>query len=289
MAHAVLELGISPCISSRVNPFDTLLTSVPIRRAQPLLTYKEFVAYAIANLRSVSESLSSCPIVWPGLEDVEFSDFTVRDLATDVSHYNLLREPEPEEPAQAPNPNYDEKLYINVIASILTQNRFPAHFIVDQVGLGMRPTINTGNTLIDAPIEVHLLCPTICTTLGRLDVALHDEETSDVVHLLRGIYPASITHLFVTVLGSVPSACIAPIVDCIIADYPSLIHLYLAVEHNIAIPDILQRGRWPDLTQITLEPYGSLFDPTMPTLDAPRRAAIIMADFLRRHTKLESF
>ena len=55
---------------------------------------------------------------------------TVRGLATDVSNYNLLRGTE--DPAQAPNPNYDEELYINALAPILTQNNFPSQFIVDQ-------------------------------------------------------------------------------------------------------------------------------------------------------------
>lgn len=48
----------------------------------------------------------------------------------DVSNYNLLRGPE--DPAQAPNPNYDEELYINALAPLLAQNNFPAHFIVDR-------------------------------------------------------------------------------------------------------------------------------------------------------------
>lgn len=49
----------------------------------------------------------------------------------DVSNYNLLRGAE--DPAQAPNPNYDEELYINALAPLLTQNNFPAHFIVDRM------------------------------------------------------------------------------------------------------------------------------------------------------------
>ncbi|KIJ35088.1 hypothetical protein M422DRAFT_70001 [Sphaerobolus stellatus SS14] len=144
----------------------------------------------------------------------------------------------------------------------------------------------------DAPADLSkCIYPALQYTppLKRLDVSLNDEETSNVLNSLRGVYPANITHLFVTVLESVPSACITPVVDCIIADYPSLIHLYLSIEVDIAIPNILERGRWPGLRQIALEPYGSLFDPTMPTLDAPRRAANIMTNFLRRHTKLESF
>lgn len=55
---------------------------------------------------------------------------TVRGLATDVSNYNLLRGAE--DPAQAPNPDFDEELYINALAPLLKQNKFPSQFIVDQ-------------------------------------------------------------------------------------------------------------------------------------------------------------
>lgn len=58
------------------------------------------------------------------------SGATVRGLATDVSNYNLLRGAE--DPAQAPNPNYDEELYINALSPLLQQNNFPTQFIVDQ-------------------------------------------------------------------------------------------------------------------------------------------------------------
>jgi cellulose 1,4-beta-cellobiosidase len=58
------------------------------------------------------------------------SGATVRGLATDVSNYNLLRGAE--DPAQAPNPNFDEELYINALAPLLAQNNFPAQFIVDR-------------------------------------------------------------------------------------------------------------------------------------------------------------
>lgn len=116
---------------------------------------------------------------------------TVRGLATDVSNYNLLRGAE--DPAQSPNPNYDEELYINALAPLLQQNNFPSQFIVDQgrsgvsgirtaegdwcnvlgnsvigsfcfpqilivryagAGLGMRPTTDTGNDLIDSIVWV---------------------------------------------------------------------------------------------------------------------------------------
>lgn len=47
-----------------------------------------------------------------------------------MSNYNLLRGTE--DPAQSPNPNYDEELYINALAPLLAQNSFPSQFIVDQ-------------------------------------------------------------------------------------------------------------------------------------------------------------
>ncbi|KIJ35097.1 hypothetical protein M422DRAFT_262657 [Sphaerobolus stellatus SS14] len=86
----------------------------------------------------------------------------------------------------------------------------------------------------------------------------------------------------------VPPTCVTPIVDCIIANYPSLIQLHLTIEENVAVPSLLHRGHWPDLKRIALEFDGSLFDPTVPILDIRQRANI-MANFLRRNTELESF
>ncbi|KAG8937633.1 hypothetical protein FRC03_007984 [Tulasnella sp. 419] len=90
----------------------------------------------------------------------------VRGLSTNVGNYNPLV-------TTVPDPNIylpDEIKYIEALAPLLTQNGFPAHFIVDTgrngvdnirddwnnscniegAGLGVRPTPSTGHPLIDA-------------------------------------------------------------------------------------------------------------------------------------------
>ncbi|KAF8507392.1 cellulase [Gautieria morchelliformis] len=150
-------------------------------------TYIELVSYAISKLQQQNAWLyldagNSGWLGWPAnlspaaqLYGKVLSgagiNATVRGLATDVSSFNLLRGAE--DKAAAPNPNYNEELYINALAPFLVQNNFPAHFIVDQsrsgvsnirnstgdwcnvlgAGLGIRPTTNTGNALIDASVK----------------------------------------------------------------------------------------------------------------------------------------
>ncbi|KAK4097596.1 glycoside hydrolase family 6 protein [Parathielavia hyrcaniae] len=94
----------------------------------------------------------------------------VRGLATNVANYNAFSVASP--PAYTtPNPNYDEKHYIDAFAPLLTAAGFPAQFIVDQgrsgkqptgqtewghwcnaqgTGFGTRPTANTGHSRVDA-------------------------------------------------------------------------------------------------------------------------------------------
>lgn len=169
LANLVTNLGVAKCANAES-------------------TYKELVSYAISKLQQDNVWLyldagHSGWLGWPAniqpaaqlfaeVLQGAGSGATVRGLATDVSNYNLLRGAE--DPAQSPNPNYDEELYINALAPLLTQNDFPAHFIVDQgrsgvsgirtaegdwcnvkgAGLGMRPTTDTGNDLIDAIVWV---------------------------------------------------------------------------------------------------------------------------------------
>ncbi|KAF8587160.1 glycoside hydrolase family 6 protein [Ramaria rubella] len=168
LANLVTNLGVPKC-------------------ANAASTYKTLISYAISQLQQDNVWLyldagHSGWLGWPANITPAAQLFgeilasagagtTVRGLATDVSNYNLLRGPE--DPAQAPNPNFDEELYINALAPLLTQNNFPAHFIVDQsrsgvsgirtaegdwcnvrgAGLGMRPTTNTGNDLMDASVK----------------------------------------------------------------------------------------------------------------------------------------
>ncbi|EJC98731.1 cellulase [Fomitiporia mediterranea MF3/22] len=151
-------------------------------------TYKELVSYAIAQLQQDNVWLyldagHSGWLGWPAnltpaaqlfasVLQGAGNNATVRGLATDVSNYNLLRGTE--DPAQAPNPNYDEELYINALAPMLDSNGFPSQFIVDQgrsgvsgirtaegdwcnvlgAGLGPRPSTDTGNDLIDSIVWV---------------------------------------------------------------------------------------------------------------------------------------
>ncbi|KLO07098.1 cellulase [Schizopora paradoxa] len=166
-----------------------LVTNLSVAKcANAASTYKELVSYAISKLQQDNVWLyldagHSGWLGWPANITPAAQMFaevlqgagtgaTVRGLATDVSNYNLLRGAE--DPAQSPNPNYDEELYINALAPLLQQNNFPSQFIVDQgrsgvsgirtaegdwcnvlgAGLGMRPTTDTGNDLIDSIVWV---------------------------------------------------------------------------------------------------------------------------------------
>jgi len=166
-----------------------LVTNLSVEKcANAASTYEELVSYAISTLQQDNVWLyldagHSGWLGWPANLTPAAQLFsqilgnatagsTIRGFATDVSNYNLLRGPE--DPAQSPNPNYDEELYIEALAPVLTSLNVPAHFIVDQsrsgqadlrtaegdwcnvlgAGLGQQPTTNTGNTLIDALVWV---------------------------------------------------------------------------------------------------------------------------------------
>ncbi|KAK3498962.1 putative cellulose 1, 4-beta-cellobiosidase II precursor [Neurospora hispaniola] len=99
---------------------------------------------------------------------------SVRGLVTNVSNYNgwsLSSAPS----YTTPNPNYDEKKYIEAFSPLLNAAGFPAQFIVDTgrsgkqptgqieqgdwcnaigTGFGVRPTTNTGSSLADAFVWV---------------------------------------------------------------------------------------------------------------------------------------
>lgn len=95
---------------------------------------------------------------------------SVRGLATNVANYNAWSVASAP-PYTSPNPNYDEKHYIEAFSPLLEARGFPARFIVDQgrsgkqptgqkewghwcnaigTGFGIRPTANTGHNLVDA-------------------------------------------------------------------------------------------------------------------------------------------
>jgi cellulose 1,4-beta-cellobiosidase len=151
--------------------------------------YKTCVTYAMEQLNSVGvymylDAGHAGWLGWPAnitpaaqlfgqLFQGAGSPSFVRGLATDVANYNALVAATPD-PITQGNPNYDEMLYINALAPLLTQNNFPAHFIVDQsrsgvqnirqqwgdwcnikgAGFGTRPTTNTGSSFIDSIVWV---------------------------------------------------------------------------------------------------------------------------------------
>ncbi|KAF2231975.1 glycoside hydrolase family 6 protein [Viridothelium virens] len=152
--------------------------------------YKAGVTYAMQqlNLPNVAMYLDAGHAGWLGwsanigpaaqlfgsLYTSAGSPSQVRGLATNVANYNGFNL------ASAPSytsgdSNYDEKLYINALAPLLTQQGFPAHFITDTsrngvqptkqqawgdwcnvvgTGFGVRPTTNTGDALADAFVWV---------------------------------------------------------------------------------------------------------------------------------------
>lgn len=96
-----------------------------------------------------------------------------KGIATNVANYNALSASTPD-PVTEGNKNTDELKYINALAPLLRNNGFPAQFIVDQgrsgvqgireawgdwcnvrgAGFGMRPTLNTPSSAIDAIVWV---------------------------------------------------------------------------------------------------------------------------------------
>jgi len=151
--------------------------------------YQELVVYAMQKLNTVGVTMyldagHAGWLGWPAnispaaqLFGTLFSQAGkpagVRGLATNVANYNALNAASPD-PITQGNSNYDEQHYINALAPLLTQNGFPAHFIVDQgragvqnirqqwgdwcnikgAGFGIRPTTNTGSAYIDSIVWV---------------------------------------------------------------------------------------------------------------------------------------
>ncbi|MCJ1306578.1 hypothetical protein MMC25_000221 [Agyrium rufum] len=153
-------------------------------------SYKAGITYAMQtlNLPQVSMYLDAGHAGWLGwsanigpaaqlfgsLYKAAGSPSQVRGLATNVANYNAFSI------ATAPSytsgdSNYDEKLYVNALAPLLTAQGFPAHFIMDTArngvqptkqaawgdwcnvigtGFGTRPTANTGDPLEDAFVWV---------------------------------------------------------------------------------------------------------------------------------------
>ncbi|KAK4120941.1 glycoside hydrolase family 6 protein [Parathielavia appendiculata] len=153
-------------------------------------TYRELTVYALKqlNLPHVAMYMDAGHagwLGWPaniqpaatlfaGIYNDAGKPASVRGLATNVANYNAFSVASPP-PYTSPNPNYDEKHYIEAFAPLLSSAGFPAHFIVDQgrsgkqptgqtewghwcnakgTGFGVRPTSNTGHSLVDAFVWV---------------------------------------------------------------------------------------------------------------------------------------
>lgn len=162
----------------------TNLNVAKCQEAQP--AYEAGVAYAIKTLNfpNVASYLDAGHAGWLGwpanigpaadlfakVYKAAGSPSSVRGLATNVANYNSW------DIATAPsytqgNKNFNEKLYINALAPLLTAAGYPAHFVVDVgrngvqptqqqewghwcnvkgTGFGVRPTTNTGDPLVDS-------------------------------------------------------------------------------------------------------------------------------------------
>ncbi|KAJ6618861.1 cellulase CEL6B [Mycena sp. CBHHK59/15] len=168
-----------------------LVTNLNVQKcANAQTTYLAGVTYAIQQLNKLGNVYSYLDaghagwLGWPANLSPAAQLFTslfknagspsfVRGLATNVANYNALSATTPD-PITQGNANYDEIHYINALAPLLSSSGFPTHFIVDQgrsgvqnlrqqwgdwcnvkgSGFGMRPTANTGITLIDSIVWV---------------------------------------------------------------------------------------------------------------------------------------
>ncbi|PPQ99543.1 hypothetical protein CVT26_008397, partial [Gymnopilus dilepis] len=166
-----------------------LVTNLSVEKcANAASTYKACITYAVQQLGSASvymylDAGHAGWLGWPAnlapaaqLFGEIFSDAGsrfLRGLATNVANYNAFNATSPD-PITQGNPNYDEWLYIQALSPLLTQNGFPAYFIVDQgrsgvqnirqqwgdwcnvkgAGFGIRPTTDTGSDLIDSIVWV---------------------------------------------------------------------------------------------------------------------------------------
>ncbi|KAF7440573.1 Beta-glucosidase cel3A [Pleurotus ostreatus] len=167
-----------------------LVTNLNVQKCSGAQTaYKQGVTYAMQQLNAVGvymylDAGHAGWLGWPAnltpaaqlfaqlYKDAGSPQF-VRGLATNVANFNALRASSPD-PITQGNQNYDEIHYIEALAPALSSQGFPASFIVDQgrsgvqnirqqwgdwcnvkgAGFGMRPTTNTGSSLIDAVVWV---------------------------------------------------------------------------------------------------------------------------------------
>ncbi|KII88139.1 glycoside hydrolase family 6 protein [Plicaturopsis crispa FD-325 SS-3] len=163
-----------------------LVTNLSVPKcANAQTTYLACVNYAIEQLAAVgvnmyidaghagwlgwSANLSPAAQLFSSVYKNAGSPAQLRGLATNVANYNALVAATPD-PITQGDANYDESLYINALAPLLSAQGWSAKFIVDQgrsgvqnirtawgdwcnvkgAGFGTRPTTNTGDSLIDA-------------------------------------------------------------------------------------------------------------------------------------------
>ncbi|KAI1794654.1 cellobiohydrolaseII [Ganoderma leucocontextum] len=167
-----------------------LVTNLNVQKcANAETTYKACVTYALQQLSAVGvymymdaghagwlgwpANISPAATLFTSMFQSANSSSFIRGLATNVANYNALTAASPD-PITQGDPNYDESHYINALGPMLASAGFPAQFVVDQgrsgqqnlrqqwgdwcnikgAGFGIRPTTNTGNSLIDAIVWV---------------------------------------------------------------------------------------------------------------------------------------
>ena len=146
------------------------LTPVIVAGSAGLTTLSQRLTFSLRFFKGLAKTLYVLPVlirVLPIFPDLTYNK-TVRGLATDVSNYNTLRGEQVS--VLKDNPNYNEERYANAIAPLLEERGFPSQFIIDQgragvaeiktagddwcniagAGIGLRPSTDTGNTLIDS-------------------------------------------------------------------------------------------------------------------------------------------
>ncbi|KEZ46597.1 Cellulase [Scedosporium apiospermum] len=160
-----------------------MVTNMNVQKcANAASTYKELTIYALKQLSLPNTALyldagHAGWLGWPAnigpaaeLFGQIYRDAgkpkSVRGLVTNVSNYNawsLSSAPS----YTSPNPNYDEKHFIEAFSPLLEAAGFPARFLMDTSrngkqptsqnegsGAGVRPTTNTGHNLLDAFVWV---------------------------------------------------------------------------------------------------------------------------------------
>ncbi|PNS18474.1 Proteasome activator complex subunit 4 [Sphaceloma murrayae] len=168
-----------------------MITNMNVQKcANAATAYKQSIQYAMktlnfSNVKMYLDAGHAGWLGWPANLQPAANIFAevynaagkpaaVRGLATNVANYNAFNAASCPSYTQGNN-NCDENRYINAFAPLLTAAGFPAKFIVDTgrsgrtptgqqqwgdwcnvkgTGFGVRPTTNTGNSLVDSFVWV---------------------------------------------------------------------------------------------------------------------------------------